>query len=172
MCRACSDRPRAAHWWGASSPMAWAWVWRTAASDRNTLRVACGATPLKGGDTGGPAKPVPRCLWVVVSSRRAGPAPVAQCPVSVVRALRAGGLRVYRLVSPLQQPRQIASGVTLAVGGDVFRRAHAHHGAAAGPSLRTHVDQPVGGLDDVEVMLDHDDGVARVAQLAQHFQKQ
>ena len=31
---------------------------------------------------------------------------------------------------------------------------------------------PVGGLDDVEVVLDHDDGVAGVAQLVQHLQQQ
>jgi hypothetical protein len=29
----------------------------------NTPRVAFGATPLKGGNTCGPAKPVPRCFW-------------------------------------------------------------------------------------------------------------
>ena len=29
----------------------------------NTPRVAFGATPLKGGNTSGPAKPVPRCFW-------------------------------------------------------------------------------------------------------------
>jgi hypothetical protein len=53
-----------------------------------------------------------------------------------------------------------------------FRRAHAHHGAAAGAALGPHVDEPVGGLDDVQVVLDDDDGVARVAQLVQHLEQQ
>ena len=46
------------------------------------------------------------------------------------------------------------------------------HLAAAGAAFGAHVDHPVGGLDDVEVVLDHDDGVAGVAQLVQHLQQQ
>jgi hypothetical protein len=30
----------------------------------STPRVAFGATPLKGGNTSGPAEPVPRCFWM------------------------------------------------------------------------------------------------------------
>jgi uncharacterized Fe-S cluster-containing radical SAM superfamily protein len=53
----------------------------------------------------------------------------------------------------------------------VFRRARHHHLAAAGAAFGAHVDQPVGGLDDVQVVLDDDDGVAGVAQLVQHLQQ-
>ena len=54
----------------------------------------------------------------------------------------------------------------------VFRRAHAHHRAAAGAAFGADVDQPVGGFEDVQVVFDDDDGVARVAQLVQHFERQ
>ena len=70
----------------------------------------------------------------------------------------------------LQQPRQIPPGMTFRVRRNVFRRAHAHHHAAARAALGTHVDQPVGGFDDVEVVLDHDNRIAGVAQLVQHLE--
>jgi peptide chain release factor 3 len=38
-------------------------------------------------------------------------------------------------------------------------------------ALGAEVDQPVGGLDDVEVVLDDDDGVAVVAQAVQHLEQ-
>ena len=43
--------------------------------------------------------------------------------------------------------------------------------AALLPALRTHVDEPVGGLDDVEVVLDHDDAVALVDEPVQHLEQ-
>ena len=45
---------------------------------------------------------------------------------------------------------------------DRFWRALGDHLAAAGAALGPHVDDPVGGLDDVEVVLDDDDRVAGV----------
>ena len=56
--------------------------------------------------------------------------------------------------------------------GDVLRRAGRDHAAAAGAAFGAHVDDPVGGLDDVEVVLDHDQRVAGVAQRVQHVQQQ
>ncbi|AVO41177.1 hypothetical protein C6571_07650 [Simplicispira suum] len=50
---------------------------------------------------------------------------------------------------------------------ELLRRSHAHHGATAGAALGPHVDDPVGRLDHVQVVLDDDDGVAGVAQLVQ-----
>ena len=41
-----------------------------------------------------------------------------------------------------------------------FGRTHTHHSATASAAFRPHVNQPVGGFDDVQVVLDHDDGVA------------
>ena len=55
--------------------------------------------------------------------------------------------------------------------GDLLGRALGDDQAAAGAALGAHVDDPVGGLDDVEVVLDDDDGVARVDQPAQHAEQ-
>ena len=71
-----------------------------------------------------------------------------------------------------QQPRQVAPRMALRVGRNVLGRANAHHHAAASAAFGPHVDQPVGGLDHVQVVLDHHDGVARVAQLVQHLEQQ
>ena len=37
-----------------------------------------------------------------------------------------------------------------------------------GPTFRADVDDPVGGLDDVEIVFDHDDTVTCVDELAQY----
>ena len=52
--------------------------------------------------------------------------------------------------------------------GDLLRGALGDDQAAAGAALRAHVDDPVGGLDDVEVVLDDDHRVALVDQALQH----
>lgn len=44
-------------------------------------------------------------------------------------------------------------------GGDLFGSAD-HDDSAAVSAFETHVDQPVGGFDDVQVVLDHQNGVA------------
>ena len=54
---------------------------------------------------------------------------------------------------------------------DVFRRAGGHDVAAAVARLGAHVDDPVGRLDHVEVVLDHDDGVAQVDQPIEHVEQ-
>src|SRR6185437_13113902 len=41
----------------------------------------------------------------------------------------------------------------------------------AGAAFRPQIDHPVGGLDDIEIVLDDDDGVAVVAQAMQHRQQ-
>ena len=41
------------------------------------------------------------------------------------------------------------------IGRNVLGRAHAHHFATTGAALEAHVDDPVGGFDDVQVVLDH-----------------
>jgi hypothetical protein len=43
--------------------------------------------------------------------------------------------------------------------------------AAAVAAFGAEVDDPVGGLDDVEIVLDHHDRVALVDQFMQHFQQ-
>ena len=52
------------------------------------------------------------------------------------------------------------AGVGGGVGGDVFGGAGGDDLAAAGAALGAHVDDPVGGLDDVEVVLDDEEGAA------------
>jgi hypothetical protein len=71
-----------------------------------------------------------------------------------------------------QQPRQIPPRMTGHVHRNVLRGAHPHHHPASRAAFGPHVDQPIGGFDDVEVVLDHHDGVARIAQLVQHLQQQ
>jgi hypothetical protein len=55
--------------------------------------------------------------------------------------------------------------------GDVLRRAGRDQFAAPVAALRSEVDDPVGGLDDVEVVFDDDDGVPLVAQPVQDLQQ-
>ncbi len=45
------------------------------------------------------------------------------------------------------------AGVAFRVGGDLFGGAHGDDLAAAAAALGAHVDDPVGGFDDVEVVL-------------------
>ena len=54
----------------------------------------------------------------------------------------------------------------------MLRATAGQHLAAPGAAFGAHVDQPVGGFDHVQVVLDHDDGVAGVAQLVQHLEQQ
>ena len=57
------------------------------------------------------------------------------------------------------------------MGGHRCRGAGDHDLTAAESAFRAQVDDPVGGLDDVEIVLDDDDGVAVVAQPVQHGQQ-
>ena len=52
---------------------------------------------------------------------------------------------------------------------DLLGRAVGHHRAAAVAALRAHVQDAVGHLDDVEVVLDHQDRVAGVHELLEHL---
>ena len=57
------------------------------------------------------------------------------------------------------------------LGGDLLRRTARDDLSAALAPFRAKVDQPVGRLDDVEVVFDHDDGVAFVAQPVEHIEQ-
>ena len=59
----------------------------------------------------------------------------------------------------------------LADADHILRRSFSHDLAAAVAAFGAHVDDPVGGLDDFEVVLDHDHGVAGVGQLVQHLEQ-
>ena len=56
------------------------------------------------------------------------------------------------------------SGVACGALGDGFGRASGKNGAAAATTVGTKVDEVVGALNDVEVVLDDDDGVAFIDQ--------
>jgi hypothetical protein len=57
------------------------------------------------------------------------------------------------------------------VGHDLFRRALGDDFAAMDAGAGAHVDHMVGGADRVLVVLDHDHGVAEVAQALQRFEQ-
>src|SRR5487761_2100777 len=53
---------------------------------------------------------------------------------------------------------------------DRFGGTLAHDATAPTPALGSQVDDPVGGLDDVEVVLDHQHGVALVDESVQDLE--
>ena len=53
----------------------------------------------------------------------------------------------------------------------VFRRADGNHPAAADAGFRPHVDQPVGSLDDIKVVLDDDHRIPQVGESVQHVEE-
>ena len=54
---------------------------------------------------------------------------------------------------------------------DVLGRARRHHLTAAGAAFGTEVDDPVGRLDDIEVVLDDDHRVALLDEFAEHLEQ-
>ena len=56
--------------------------------------------------------------------------------------------------------------------GDLLGRAGGDDAPAAVAAFGAEVDDPVGGLDDVQVVLDDDDRVARISQAMQHVEQQ
>jgi len=56
-------------------------------------------------------------------------------------------------------------GVGVAVLGDLFGGAGGDDGAAVFAAFGAEVDDPIGGLDDVGVVFDDEDGVAEVDEL-------
>ena len=55
--------------------------------------------------------------------------------------------------------------------GNVFRCAARDDFTAAVATLRPQIDDPISRLDDIEIVLDHDDGVALVAQSMENCQQ-
>src|ERR1043165_827898 len=92
-------------------------------------------------------------------------------PFRSVRASGSGlfGFRGLGLLR--QQGLEVLAGVGGLVGREVVGRAGADDHAAAFATFRAEVDQPVGGLDDVEVVLNYDDRVALVAQAMQDIEE-
>src|SRR5437588_5432686 len=54
---------------------------------------------------------------------------------------------------------------TARIRGDLFRRSHRHHLTAAVAALGAEVDEVVGGLDELQVVLDDEHGIASVDEV-------
>src|SRR5882757_6500711 len=67
----------------------------------------------------------------------------------------------------MQDGSQPVAGVAGWVGGDLFGGAGGDDLAAAATALGAHVDDPVGGFDDVEIVLDDEEGAAAFDELAE-----
>ena len=71
-------------------------------------------------------------------------------------------LRVISMT--LQRLLEEAAGVGGRVSGHLLRCAGDNDFTATGSTFWTEVDDPVGGLDDIQVVFDDNDGVAMIAQ--------
>lgn len=71
----------------------------------------------------------------------------------------------------LEQRRQKASGMRCLILGHHFRGAAGYDAAAAAATLRSQIDDPIGSLDDIEVMFDDDDRIAVISKALQDVQK-
>src|SRR5262245_7717630 len=72
---------------------------------------------------------------------------------------------------PTQEAAQKLACVRCRHGRNLFRRSRGDDLATALATLGAEVDHPVGGLDDVEVVLDDDDGVAAGDEAAEHLEE-
>ena len=70
-----------------------------------------------------------------------------------------------------ERTAQELPGVALVHGGNLAGRAGRDHAPAAVAAFRTEVDDPVGGLDHLQVVLDHHHRVAALHQRVQHLQE-
>ena len=73
--------------------------------------------------------------------------------------------------SPFDHFTKVATGVGAFGGGHFLRGSGDDKLTTSVTGLRADVDDPVGGLDDIEVMLDHDDAVALVDKSLEGLQQ-
>src|SRR5438445_10801286 len=71
-----------------------------------------------------------------------------------------------------QRLAQGLAGIARLVRRDLLRRPLGDEAAAAVAAFGAEVDDPVGGLDDIDVVLDHPHRVAGVAPPMQYFEQQ
>ena len=62
-------------------------------------------------------------------------------------------------------------GIAFRILRHFFWRSCGHDLAAAVAAFGAEVDDPIGGFDHLEIMLDHHHGVALIHQLMQHLQQ-
>src|SRR5690606_39045674 len=82
-----------------------------------------------------------------------------------------GDAALAAVLVPVQHLLEVSAGPAGGVLGDLFRRADGDDLASAVAALGHEVQQMVCDLDDVEVVLDHHDGVAVLDQLLKHLQQ-
>src|SRR6266849_3398524 len=70
----------------------------------------------------------------------------------------------------VQDTRQVAAGMRLRIPRCLFRRSCCDYLAAAVAAFRPQIDQPVRGLNDVQVVLDDQERCAAFEQLAERAQ--
>src|SRR5215813_10730614 len=76
------------------------------------------------------------------------------------------------LLQPLLEVgSEILAGVALGRLGDRLRRAGRDDASAAGAALGAEIDDPVRGLDDLEIMLDDQHRVAGIDEGVQHLEQ-
>ena len=63
------------------------------------------------------------------------------------------------------------TGVRAVAGRHRLRRAGNDNLPSASAALGAHIDDPVGGLDHIEIVFDHDHGVAGIPQSFKYFKK-
>ena len=68
----------------------------------------------------------------------------------------------------LQDALEVLASIRLGLARHVFGRAFGDDFTAGIAAFGAEVDDPVGGLDDVQVVFDDDDSVARVDEFTQH----
>src|SRR5436309_3294085 len=70
----------------------------------------------------------------------------------------------------LQQGPQILSGLARGYAYDFFRRSGSHQLSALLTAFRAEINDPIGAFNHLQIMLDHDEGVAGIAQFHQHLE--
>ncbi len=102
--------------------------------------------------------------------RRAAGDGTLRCARPPLRASR-GACAARASCGRARAARQEAPGVRRRLGRDLLGRAGGDDQAALLAALGAEVDDPVGGLDHVEVVLDHDHGVAGVDEAVEHLEQ-
>jgi hypothetical protein len=86
-------------------------------------------------------------------------------PLSYIPSGRSSGLFVaIPIAVSVQHFCQVLSGVGILYFRDGFWGAYAHDVSSAFAALGAQIDYPIGGLDDFQVVLDHDDGSPYIYQ--------
>src|SRR5579872_3594917 len=106
-------------------------------------------------------KAAPFAIALTLSCKRRGATLLRRLDAPLALLIRAAG----------QHRLQELPGIRTPLAHDVFGRAGGDDFAAAIAAFGAEVDDPVGGLDDFEVVLDDEDRIARLDQRVQHFQQ-